>query len=147
MRCRLKPDERFDVIMQRHGDGARPALEIRCVTCDARSHVKHAGKHWPPTEILLQKFEREGWSLQANTRRFDKCPDCVAKLKTGKAEKPKTESPVTTESNVTPLRSPALADRRKILEDLEALYDPAKQAYSGAWSDEKLAQKLQMPRA
>lgn len=153
---RLSPAERFEVARVARGDGHAQALVIRCVTCDAVGEPPMASTQLMPTDQALKKFERLGWSFQHNNKRFDKCPDCtraasVRGINEGVTRQVRAQLKALpmdeSKSNVAQLRTPTMEDRRRILEELQAAYDPTRKAYVGELSDEKLAAKLSVPRA
>ncbi|MBR0741190.1 hypothetical protein JQ581_30085 [Bradyrhizobium liaoningense] len=109
-------------------------------------------------EIVSRKFVKLGWRI-GRKRRDHRCPNCVALLETanGKVTKPMQQIPSTPPSEPAP--KPALVkvadntreitreDRRIIFEKLNEVYVNDKVGYAGAWTDERVAQDLGVPRA
>lgn len=165
---RVPPHERFsEVMLQAEGAQRRTALEIRCSRCPRTSHVvKNGGVH-VPTEVAANRFTDRGWEV-ANRASAGKdlCPECkkkpapVATLTVVEetaqiepvieVEPMPTNAPVpaaTKPTLVDPPRDPSVAQRRQILDKLEETYNVEEKAYKGDWTDQKIAQKLEMPRA
>lgn len=168
---RVPPDERFaQVSLESDDNRRRTALEIRCCKCDKTSHIVKNGSAHMPTDQAAQRFTERGWEVaNQTTPGRDLCPVCkhetaapkaapilkavpdpepvvepVAKvIEMPQANQQQTQKPTLVE---TP-REPSVGDRRHILDKLEETYDVAEKAYKGDWSDQKIAEKLNMPRA
>lgn len=104
-----------------------------------------------PPELVSAGFRKMGWQIHG---RGLLCPDCVRATKQARAfraeppdhttDKPKEEPP---EMAADQPRAASREDRRRIMEALDANYQTQAGCYSAGFSDQKLAELLNVPRA
>jgi hypothetical protein len=128
---------------------------IECKRCGSKGEVTGGGEDFP---IVLRKFRHMGW-----TQRQDGliCPTCSTRpakphdspklVQTAKQETVAmpsiTPMPTRTSQPEQPMRQPTFLEVRSIMGLLEEHFDGAKGAYSNGWSDEKVSQEANVPRA
>lgn len=118
-------------------------------------------------KIIARKFEKIGWKIGKRPQ-DNRCPGCFAAIRIAATRKKKERAMTTTSisSKVVPLNgstqappadkpSPAIEthrpqtrdDRRLIHIQLEQVYLDERQGYSAGWSDKRIAEHLNVPRA
>lgn len=138
-----------------------------CGKCGAREGVRDAGERPKPVSPMASYFRQRGWHIAARPV-GDLCPKCAAGKPTMKSDRELTpaqkraaycrinnvprpgEEPAIPEP--IPMvadepRQPSPAERRRVLEEVEARWNTAKGCYEKAWTDKALAESLNVPRA
>ena len=143
--------ERFDLIKTADN---RTAYLVPCRRCSESIHIVAAGQDFPP-EVVAKKVTQKGWVVDKKGRAT--CPACQKPTKE-KVMKPnaahiteafKQDGIGETPLNVTPIppRSPTPTDLRRIMREIDDNWDEARQRYTGATTDQSIADKLNVPRA
>lgn len=124
---------------------------IRCPDCGCTEHFGWNGVKMPPPEAAAQHFRKLGWRVGGGPR-ADQCPQCQAK----RQNKPKTSVPAPVAPLVPPPppspselppRTMTYADRRLVMIKIEEVYMDEHAGYVAPWSDQKVADDLNVPRA
>lgn len=124
----------------------RTAYLVPCRHCTEAIHINVGNQDFPP-EVVAKKATQKGWEVDKKGRAT--CPACQKSTKE-KAMKPNAarigEVPPL---NVTPIppRDPTPTDLRRIMREIDDNWDEARQRYTGATTDQSIADKLNVPRA
>lgn len=136
---------------------------ITCSRCGATDRIGDAKNSGLPDVMISRTFRSKGWSLASRPGR-DACPACTRGIDMTAPAEPQALSPScritavpSTPKSPTPApapalkaeppRAPSVSERRRVFEGLEFHYDVEHGRYYKSWSDEALAQKLDVPRA
>lgn len=140
--------------IRKHGGGFLPVLDIKC-SCGATDQVSLAsGKRLPP-QAAAKKFAERGWVV-GRLPKDDTCPACaaaeLARRKAARASHARAEpsAPLVHEDATMTTTAPRImqrADRRRVLDEIEAHYPEPERGYRNGISDEVIAAKLNVPRA
>lgn len=120
-----------------------------CCKCGKTHQIGASDNGLPMTRDFLEKKLRAGgWEI-GKTKEYDICPDCVMKARKEKRER-KHMNANAANANVVQVepehREPSREDKRIIIAELESVYVDEKTGYSGLWSDQRVAEKLCVPR-
>lgn len=143
-------------------EGGQNIARLRCSSCPAHHDIKMVSHL--PTEVIMKKFQKHGWTVHVSRPDKCQCPDCflsrrrsVNKLR--EAPKmvevfpaPHTNSvaiPIGTSkqepvlaAGLTPLTQ---ANRTKIREMLDTHFDDAAGRYLDNLTDQKVGEKIGVP--
>ena len=116
---------------------------IACSKCGAQDKVIDWREN-PPIEALSEIFSGWGWDVSARNPQHHVCPKCQEKrakvIPMTSTEKPIAVGPV-------PPREMSRKDRRIIFAKLNDVYLDERDGYSNGWSDQRVADDLNIPRA
>lgn len=144
--------------------GARRKLPtIHCSECNQVEHFASNGVKRPPPEAAAQHFRKLGWRVGGGPR-ADVCPACLAKKRglateivsrltdaPSEANEPQAVTspvpPARPSPSELPPRTMSFADRRLVMIKLEEVYMDERQGYVAPWSDQRVADDLNVPRA
>ena len=134
-------------------DGARrSAAEVACSRCDATHRIitNTAATHLP-AQVVAKKFAAAGWEI-GSREGGDVCPSCRIKRRKPRPTLtivPKDEPMTTTVSTPTIVPAPmgTTALKKQINQKLWEVYESDTQGYARGWSDKRVAEELDAPRA
>lgn len=132
------------------GDKRVRGYRVTCRECGTVQEMPTARFAGPPNskfeiEKITEKFTRAGWAIGHNAA-HDRCPACC--LKASKA--PPTLKIVETKPMALAAVSPSpigVDDALTISQELNEVYGGKTVGYSSGWSDARVAEKLNVPRA
>lgn len=106
-----------------------------------------AGGHLP-AQVVRKLFQQRNWTV-GRTPRHDRCPGCTARVPAPSPEAEKVVPMVSSTLTVVPAvpRAMEVDDRRIIFAQLNDVYLDGTQGYSAGWSDKRVAEHLNVPRA
>lgn len=152
----------YDTVLYQITPGhVRQGFRLVCASCDTVEDVSN--EHDCSPAHVTTKFERRGWRVNSTDRRRCFCPKCATKHKP--TPQPTTEQPKMTEpppkfapgakpNGATPPRPPALVlqsltteKRVRIRGKLDGHFDDARGAYIDGYSDQRIAEEVDVPRA
>jgi hypothetical protein len=119
---------------------------VTCGQCGRSEQFVDTARTSMADTVIAKRARFAGWSI-ARQKRKDRCPACAHPVKQPKEPKivPVAMTPPTPAA--APPRTATVADRRRILDHLEAAYDIDRGWYRDDGSDQKSADALQVPRA
>jgi len=146
-----------------------------CSKCGANGYWRDNTSSGAPADLVAQGFRAKNWEMDAKGR--GTCPACLGAKRVYQTQKaaqkradrllakasqsgetitvvPPTPTPVPVEPVEEPIVAeaelppqPTRADRRRIQDELELVYNVDLQRYKASWTDDALASKLNVPRA
>ncbi len=131
--------------------GWRRMHRFTCSRCGATHDVAPTGTRAPmPAQFLEKKLRSAGWQVGKSSD-HDICPDCMMKARKDKRERQNMSKHYdalakSAAIKAEPPAQPSREDRRIIIAELESVYVDEKTGYSALWSDQKVAEKLGVPR-
>lgn len=140
----------FEVGHERIADAGRPnaVTRIKCCMCSATDRLVSSGDVMP-ADLAAQKFARRGWTIGKNCNHH-KCPECSAKPKSLKElAKEVLMKSIPSEPILRAVepRTMSFDDRRLIFSKLHDVYLDERRGYSDGWSDKRVGEDLNVPRA
>jgi len=116
-----------------------------CSKCGKSHQIGASDNGLPMTRDFIEKKLRAGGWQIGKSPDHDVCPDCVMKARKEKRERQQMSVNVVQIKPEAP-PEPSREDRRIIIAELESVYVDEKTGYSALWSDQKVAEKLGVPR-
>jgi hypothetical protein len=140
----MRMSREFDATQVTVGGHLKRGFKITCGRCGGNFRVAvnaSAQAHDNQESIwAARKFENEGWVI-GKRGRDDRCAACVAiEVKERKAMTP-------VKAIIDPPKVMQREDRRIIFEKLNEVYADEATGYGSGWSDKKVAEDLNIPRA
>jgi hypothetical protein len=144
----------FERVRKQAGAGrVVTAYTVTCRSCGEVGEMQQNSIRTLPPDAVDKYFRIRGWSV-GNRPNGDTCPACKRKPRTPKleivevtTENPPMNVPATIPVKAEPPRAMTREDRRIVYAKVEDTYDVKLNAYSGDWSDHKVAVDLGVPRA
>ncbi len=148
------------VTLERQTPSSPIQLTISCRVCDQQLFLPFAGRT-PPHEVITKKALEKGWERHGRSKW--NCPlhtkQAISAARraaaTDKNLKP-TEACMTNAraaladeqpQKVVPLRELTPQETRRAVVQLEEVFDDAAGKYAAGWSDQRVAEELDIPRA
>lgn len=141
---RAKVDHRFKAGSHQTNTGYRWTSGIVCGGCGAEQTIISSKNSPLPDVMLARKFSQMGWWVGAR-RVDDACPKCIQANRERRAIK--VADACNNRVAAAPAREATREDKRRIRGALDDHYDDRRQMYVDHWTDQKLADKLSVPRA
>ena len=137
----------WEVTQRFSGGQTVSVLVVRCA-CGA-SHEIIDRKHLPP-KVIEQKFAQAEWRALVGSKKAI-CPKCSRRRKAPRStqrKEPAVSKPTNgAAQNADTVRHPTMKDFREIVNALEMYFDAEAGLYKSGYSDDKIADELQVPRA
>lgn len=142
------------------GSGPKRGIVAKCCNCGA-AETLGGNAIGLPLDVAVKRFEQKGWDMSGGKRERDTCPKCVEERdRAGKpivlgTVHPAPQRVVEPAALVPQMPTPVVADppepmarddRRIIFAKLNDVYVDERVGYSNGWSDQRVAEDLNVPR-
>ena len=145
----------YDLVNVRGTSGSRFVARIWCAQCGDTLDLTLTGSHH--ADDVERRARAKGWDCDKNRPAVTCCPDCKSAPRKPRKGRPtaSTSAPIITKPAImkkeitmttTTVRVPTPDERMRVRRKLDEVFDDAKGMYLDGYSDQRLAEELNLPR-